>query len=634
MRSLFTPSRVIVVIITFSLVSFLWTFGLPRQLAEPSSPIIKHPADEAKLHDPIAPTPIVHISHATVPKAKPTPPSHEDRPKESADHRWDDKTRKAGHSAGKTPLPGPQSSGAAGHNDDGGRWEDKERSKAGGKTLGVVSASVSPEPILELISSTNTTTATATPVSTAPPYRHTAAPVKGFCKDVKNAQDVMVIVKTSKAEAYDKLSGHLQGLLSCVPNFAIFSDHDGEIDGIPIHDALHEINSETKQNNGEFREYMIIQADPEYKPDAKKTKDLDKWKILPMVYKAYQMNPHARFYAFIEADTGLSWTNLLQWVARLDYRIPYYSGAQTFINHVQFAQRGPGILLSQGAMRRYAKSYEERWSTEWQKRIGKECCGDYILATALNDAHVELYTSWPLMQGEQPNTLDYTSKQWCAPAITWHNMDDAALSKSWELQKKWTDKHGWEKPYLHKDAFEEYVLPHITMQLDNWDNLGSDTKIIANEGRQKELKGGKDDERAAKEKLEKAASSSSYKRDEKSGLKTDNGKDTSKDHQNDDKKEEEAKETIDWAAIGTMVKDGADNPKSCAHVCQEVDDCLQWRYTNKGDGECHLSKVIKLGRKTENKGDSQVWTSGWMVDRIKETTKKWECKEVAWRFYQ
>ncbi|KAF1925169.1 glycosyltransferase family 31 protein [Didymella exigua CBS 183.55] len=629
MRSLFTPSRVFVVVITFSLISFLWTFGLPHQLAELSAPIIEHPADGAKPHDSIAPAPVVHTSHATFPTVKPTSTVHDDRPKGDDDHRWDDKTRKTGQAAEQTPLPRPTASGPAGHDDDRGRWEDKEKSKASGKTSSTVVVSASPGPIMELISSANTTT-TPTPTSISPPYRHTAAPVKGFCKDVKNAQDVMVVVKTSKAEAYDKLSGHLQGLLSCVPNFAIFSDHEGEIDGIPIHDALHEINSETRQNNGEFREYMIIQADPEYKPDAKKTKDLDKWKVLPMVYKAYQMNPHAKFYAFIEADTGLSWTNLLQWVARLDYRIPYYSGAQTFINKVQFAQRGPGILLSQGALRRYAKSYEERWSTDWQKRIGKECCGDYVLATALNDAHVELYTSWPLMQGEQPNTLDYTPKQWCSPAVTWHHMDNKSLSESWDLQKKWTAKHGWEKPYLHKDAFEEYVLPHITSRLENWDNLGSDTRVIAEAGRQKELKDGVRDANAAKEKPREAAGSLFPKREEKKGIETD----TKKDDKKNEKIEEEAKETIDWTVIGTMVKDGADSSEACAALCLEIEDCLQWRYTNKGDGECHLSKVVKLGRKTENQGKSHIWTSGWIVDRIRGLTKGWECKEVKWKFYQ
>lgn len=619
---LFTPSRVIVLVVTFSLVSFLWTFGLPHQLAQPSLPIIQHPADEAKLHDPIAPAPVVHTSHARLtkivgtPKPTPKPTPHGDRPKEEDDHRWDDKTRKPAHAEEQTPLPGPKETGPAGHDDDGGRWDDKEKTKQSVRMGSEALSTATPVPttlLKETLPAPNSPNVTA--AASYASAMHTAAPVLGFCKDVKNAQHVMVIVKTSKAEIDKKLSAHLLGLLSCVPNFAIFSDHAGEIEGVQVHDALHDISAEAKQKHDEFREYKIIKADHEYKPDAKKTKDLDKWKMLPMVYKAYQMNPHARFYAFIEADTGLSWTNLLQWVDRLDYRIPYYSGAQTFVNQVQFAQRGPGILLSQGALRRYAKSYEERWATEWEKRVGKECCGDLVLATALSDAHVELYTAWPLIQGEQPNTLDYTTKQWCVPAVSWHHMNKDALDTSWDLQKKWTDKHGWERPYLYKDAFEEYVQPHLEAQVEKWDNLGSDTKIIANPGRQKEL---------AKEKLEKT-NSPSYRRDDT--------KDEEKDDKKDDKKEQ-VKETIDWAAIGAMVKDGADDPESCKKVCTEIEDCLQWRYTTHGDGECHLSKLIRLGKAVEKKEGAWEWTSGWMADRIKEETKKWECKEVNWKFYQ
>lgn len=437
----------------------------------------------------------------------------------------------------------------------------------------------------------------------------------------------MVVVKTSKAEIFDKLSGHLSGLLTCVPNFAIFSDHAGMIDGIQVHDALRSISSETQEQNDEFREYKIIKEDPEYKPDAKKTKELDKWKILTMVYDAYKMNPHARFYAFIEADTGLSWTNLLQWVDRLDYRIPYYSGAQSFINHVQFAQRGPGILLSQGALRQYARAYEERWASKWEKRISKECCGDYILATALNDAHVELYTSWPLMQGEQPTTLDYTPKQWCAPAVSWHHMDNDALSTNWDFQTKWTKKHGWARPYLYRDAYEQYVQPQLKAYVDDWDNLSSDTKIVASGGHKSSDGETGDAARIAKEKLESAATAPPYRRDAK--------KDTKKDAKKEDKKEEDVKETIDWSVIGTMVKDGAESPSNCQAVCIEVEDCLQWRYTSKSNGgECHLSKVIKLGKAVERKEGSSVWVSGWMVERIKETTSKWLCKEVGWKFYQ
>ena len=613
------------VFLTFSLISFLWTFGLPHQLAEPSLPIIEHLADDAKPHDPNAPAPVIQSSHVPSPETVLSALPHGDQPKQEDDHRWDDKTRKAGHVEEQTPLPGPKETGSAGH-DDGGRWNDKNKSKQNGQTVSEMGTDATAAPTTLIVETSpavaapNATATIATVGSSIAPALHSAAPVLGFCEDVRNAQHVMVIVKTSKAEIYNKLSAHLGGLLSCVPNFAIFSDHTGEIDGIPVYDALRDISSEAKHKYDEFREYKIIKADPEYKPDTKKTKDLDKWKILPMVYQAYQMNPHARFYAFIEADTGLSWTNLLQWAGRLDYRIPYYTGAQSYVNHVQFAQRGPGILLSQGAMRRYAKWYEERWATEWEKRVGKECCGDMVLATALADAHVELYTSWPLVQGEQPNSLDYTPKQWCAPAVSWHHMGNDALKRSWDIQKKWTDKHGWEKPYLHQNAFEEYVQPHLVTQKENWDNLGSDTKIVAPQGRQKEKKEG--DEQRERERLGSSADKSSQHRrdDKKDSKKGDNP--------------EESKDKTDWEKIGTMVKDGADDPELCKKVCAEVEDCLQWRHTTHGDGECHLSKAIRLGKATEKKEGAQQWTSGWMVERIKETVKKWECKEVKWNFYQ
>ena len=369
-----------------------------------------------------------------------------------------------------------------------------------------------------------------------------------------------------------------------------------------------------------------------------------------MIYKAYQMNPHAKFYAFIEADTGLSWTNLLQLAGRLDYRIPYYSGAQTFINKVQFAQRGPGILLSQGALRLYAKNYEERWASDWEPRLTKECCGDYVLATALEEAHVELYTSWPLQQSEHPNILDYTQKQWCTPAVSWHHMDNSSLAKSWDLQRKWTEKHGWGKPYLHRDAFAEWVQPHLKAQVEHWDNLGSDTQIVAPEGRQKQLKEMQADAaRVAKEKVAQATESDVQNADHNANPNAkpnanaaapphipNTPRDDKKDDKKDPKKGDNKKEPTDWKAIASKVKDGADSPQTCAKVCSEVEDCLQWRYTTKGDGECHLSKNVRLGRKVEGNGGNGVqdWTSGWMVERIQAETAKWKCDVIRWRFYQ
>ncbi|KAL1801209.1 hypothetical protein ACET3X_001551 [Alternaria dauci] len=653
---LVTPSRLAIIVVSFSLITFFWTFGLPHQVPQPSIPAIDH-YDHKNVHtDPIIPPPVIETPHAT----SPSPVAHGNPPTETDDHRWDDKGAQSGK--GQAEPPAPTATGIVDYEKDGGRWEDKEKSKGGDKPQDKADASavVAPTtlatevvPASQSADAANASVAPAKPVEAVP-----TQVVEKFCSDADGAKDVMIVLKTSKAEI-EKLSGHLSNLLSCVPTFAIFSDHAGEFQGHKIHDALDSISHDIKFKNNEFKEYQLMHADAEHKLDAKKTTELDKWKFLPMVYKAYHMNPSAKFFIFLEADTSLSWTNVLQWLNRLDYRIPYYSGAPYYIAGTQVAQRGAGIMLSQGALRRYAKSYDELYQTKWEKDTSTECCGDLMLAKALADAHVEFYASWPLLQSEQPTTLDYTRKHWCAPAVSWHHIGGNDLTKQWDIEKKWTAANGWKKPYLYRDAYHESVEPHIEAQKAGWDNLSQDAKIVAPQGRQKQMKEDaekkktegqehdlgepedkpKDDakpqgeEKKEPEKIkvdstpppdariyQEAGSGSKSKREEKKGDKK------------GDKKEDKDKkpELPNWDKLAEKYPDAADSSARCQNVCQQVEDCLQWRYTTNGDGECHLSKVVRLGGEV---GDGK-WTSGWLVDRIKEVTKAWECKEVKWRFYQ
>lgn len=500
-----------------------------------------------------------------------------------------------------------------GHDEDGGRWDDKSKSKSKSESESNISNKSEVTTLLTNAAATATVTATATT---------SAASVPKLCNEVHNAANVMVVIKTSKAEVH-KLPAHLAGLLSCVPNFAIFSDHTGEVDGHIVHDALASVSGEARRTHDEFHEYQTILTDANHKPDVQKTKDLDKWKMLPMVYRAYQMNPHVKFYAFIEADTTLTWTNLLQWVGRLDYRIPYYAGAPAFSNNLQFAQRGSGILLSQGAMRQYAKSYEERYTSEWEALVGKECCGDMVLATALYQAHVEFYTAWPLLQGEQPETLDYTKRHWCAPVVSWHQMTSEQLDKVWTSHKKWTTTHGWEKPYLFRDAFHELIEPHLAAQKDGWDNLSADAKIVAPKGRQQALV------EAVSPKQQDAHNNNKpppTKRDD--------------DNNNNKKKTDKKPEKPNWDRIPDSHPDAADSPATCQKTCHDVEDCMQWRYSHEGDGVCFLGKVLRLGRDGNHGGDGdeeereKQWSSGWVMERVARVAEEWKCKEVSWRFYQ
>ncbi|KAH7397210.1 hypothetical protein BKA66DRAFT_453877 [Pyrenochaeta sp. MPI-SDFR-AT-0127] len=657
---LLTPSRIAVLVLSFSLISFFWTYGLPSRLGQPSLPIIDH-YDHKNVHSaPIIPAPVIEPTHAT---------THGARPTEEDDHRWDDGKKKGGKK--QTTAPGPKATGPPGHDEDGGRWEDekkkkpKTRVKTGRKKK--ASATVLPTTLLTAANAAPTgenATNEATTIHEPEPEPEPEPPthdVEKFCRDVRGAPHVMIVLRTSKAEV-DKLPTHLQSLLSCVPNFAIFSDHSGEIDGFPIYNALESIGSEAKRTHDEFREYQIIHADAEHKPDPKRTKDLDKWKFLPMVYKAFHLNPHAKFYMFIEADTSISWTNLLQWINRLDYRIPYYSGAPTFMNSVQLAQRGSGILLSQGALRRFAKSYDELYTTKWEVQVGKECCGDLLLAMALNDAHVEFYSSWPLLQGEQPHTLDYTTKHWCVPAISWHHINGDDLTNMWNQERNWTAAHGWDKPYLFRDAFHEHVEPHMEEKKESWDNLSQDTMIVAPQGRQQQMKEEAERSRKAqegeveeKEKKEKEEEDKKKEEEEKQKEKekqkeqqATNKKESldfqaadSEDSEGDDaqsstkrNKRDDKAEAIDWDKLAEKFKDAGDTPERCQKACEETADCLQWRYSKKGDGECHLGKVLRLGKQTEGDGGVEKWASGWLVDRVAQVTKDWECKDVKWQFYQ
>lgn len=621
---LLTPSRVAIILVSLSMISFFWGFGLPQQTGQPTVPIVDHYEHKNVHTAPIIPAPIIETTETHSVAPAPTV-DHGERPAEEDDHRWDDTTRTVGSGGAQKTWADVSATDIATHDEDGGRWEDKDKDNLNAPTPVFTST-------IPTSSNYNTTNGTS---------ESSLNPVFKFCQDVRGAPHVMVVVRTSKAEIEEKLSSHLLNMLTCVPHFAIFSDHSGVFKGQPVYNALEDISSETKHKHDEFKEYQIMHADPEHRLDAKRTKDLDKWKFLPMVYKAYNLKPDAKFIMFIEADTSLSWTNLLQWISRLDYRIPYYSGAPTFMNSIQLGQRGSGILLSQGALRLYAKTYEELYSLRWEEIVGNECCGDLVLAMALSDSHVEFYPSWPLLQGEHPSTLDYTQKHWCVPAVTWHHVTGDELSTMWDLEKTWTRTNGWEKPYLFRDAFQEFVEPFMEAQKPDWDNLSRDTRIIAPQGRQQQMK--EEDERSGKSQPKEEDGN---KEDEEAKQKAEverkkkelEAKKESLEFQTADsessakkKRDDDEEEGIDWDKLAETFQDAGDSAERCQKACEQVEDCLQWRYTTNGDGECHLGKVLRLGKKTEG---NEKWTSGWLLDRVKNVSSDWECTEVSWKFYQ
>ncbi|KAF2713791.1 glycosyltransferase family 31 protein [Pleomassaria siparia CBS 279.74] len=582
---LLTPSRVATIVLALSLLSFLWSFGHSEQFVLPVS-----------IHDAPAQKPASVVGNPSgenmIPYVPPEGYDHAPKPKPKPKPKPEPELLDVTPTGMLNPKPvESKSSEATGEEEKKDKEDDKQKEVEKEKPKETRTAS-------ELV-----------PVTTT------------FCKDVRGAPDVMVVVKTSKSDIDSHLPTHLKTLLSCVPNFAIFSDHAGKIEGFDVHDALDTISTKTKASHDEFDEYEKIQQDANYNPDRAKTKELDKWKFLPMVYKAHKMHPGSRFYIFIEADTALSWTNMLQWMDRLDYRIPYYVGAPKFLNNMKFAQGGPGIMLSYGAMKQYAKMYDERYTSSWESRVGKECCGDMVLATAMAESHVEFYSGFPLLQGERPETLDWTDRHWCAPVVSWHHLMPQEIEKMWTVQNNWTSSNGWELPQLFRDAFDTFILPLLQDTKDGWNNLSQDVKIIGPNS--KKIKEQEEKEKADKEKQTK-------RNEDKQKTQPYQEQDTTKPKGNN----QTGDDAGNLSEFRPEIDNAATSAETCKRLCEITEDCVQWRYTSKGDHECTLGKTVRLGHMVDQKGSENDYSSGWMMEKIKKKAQQWDCKEPKWKFNQ
>ncbi|KAF2743611.1 glycosyltransferase family 31 protein [Sporormia fimetaria CBS 119925] len=547
-RRAFTPTRIVAFAIVLSLLTFFWTFAGSQGQPEP----VPFHLDREKQYDP--PEPLEK------PAKQPHVPPHVPqtlRPSKAPSKSTLPTQATPLHSELTLVTALPTSTNAVDTEDEAPSQsvEDGERGHATR-----VSTSNAPYPTAKN--------------STIPAHLNGT---QTACKDMPRASDIMVIVKISKSEMREKLPSRLDDLLSCVPHFAIFSEHSGTIRNYTVHDALEGVTSATKKKHDVFKDYEKLRTQPAAQLSKPTLKKLDKWMMLPMLYKAHKMRPESRFYVIISPDTSLSWTNLVQWVDRLDPRIPYYIGAPLMINNMQFAQHGPGILLSNNALQRYAKAYDELYASKWETLVERECCGDVVLGQAMSDAYTELHGTFPLMNSDKPDLFGWTQLHWCKPSVTWHNLTQAQIATAWEFEKKWTRTHGWERPYVMRDVFKALVKPRLVNRTDEWDNLSADTKLV----------------RPALEDLT--------------------------DH-----------DSQEWYRIDEGTRQAVNSWEDCKKVCEATPDCMQWKHSAKGDGECHLGKTIKLGEKSPKRGDEPSWTSGWYVERIHNITRDWKCSEPNW----
>jgi hypothetical protein len=264
------------------------------------------------------------------------------------------------------------------------------------------------------------------------------------CLRLLPASEMLIVIKTGATEIDRKLSVHFSTTLRCIPHFVILSDMAQEFQGYPVHDILDSISLDTRETHEDFIFYRKLQ---EYQTLGRNVSDLiddnhdtawnlDKWKFLPMMGKALQSRPTAKWYFFIETDTAVVWDNLFEFLSRLDPAKPWYIGAPAFLADIAFAHGGTGFVMSNRVVRLVA----DKWANhqkEMEALVAEEWAGDFVLAKVLKSLGVGIRGSWPVFQGETPATLDYTSADWCYPVVTYHHVDAEWVKNISDFQNDW-----------------------------------------------------------------------------------------------------------------------------------------------------------------------------------------------------
>lgn len=402
---------------------------------------------------------------------------------------------------------------------------------------------------------------------------------------------MFVVLRTSAVEAVDELPVHFHTTLACIPesNYIIYSDFEEDVEGHHVYDALDQVNAYITRSSSEFALYnhlrdrgwvgleaLAEQSMDTYYPGWK----LDKWKVLPMIDKALRRKREASWFVFIETDTYMLWGNMLEYLSKFDPSQPQYLGMHMHIDGVLFGHGGSGFALSNPAMQRLAKHWRENErefemysQMDWSSQ--DEWASDMVLGKAVKDVGINMFWSYPHLQGESLTTIDWNVSKinrepWCYAPLTFHGMGPDEFELLWQFEQDWRRRHPDGDSPRFRDIFKGVVHPKIRSRQPDWDNISSGTEyseetlaIITYE------------ERLALSKAETEAHLSFEK---------------------------------------------------CRTVCESSSSCIQFSHT---EGRCLISDELRLGRPTstqstedsDEEGKCTTVQSGWVMSRVSDYVK-------------
>lgn len=409
------------------------------------------------------------------------------------------------------------------------------------------------------------------------------------CAWIPDTSNILLVMKTGASESFSKVPTQLMTTLRCVSDFLIFSDMKQTIVGVDIHDSLETVLMEVMEENSDFdlyRRQNACAADQErciVEPNESMSSagwNLDKYKNIHVAERTYDMRPGYDWYVTVDADTYVLWPTLIQWLSTLDPSEKRYFGSATTLNGFLFGHGGSGYILSRAAMKDFVGN-NPGVASRYDAQTKDVCCGDYMIGKALKDTiGVSLENAWPSINGEKPFTLPFNADGWCHPAVTMHHMTSEEISIFWEFERRFyaIQEPSVSRILLLKDIYKEFLEPRLRAKREDWDNLSEDRYYL----------------------------------------------------------DPTVKDYAAWQLDRVWAHDMSGTEKEahksfdhCAKMCDEVNECFQFRFQ---DGICAYQRGFLLGKPRQKEEDqNQRWLSGWPVSKIKAWVKNHEtCEEPLW----
>ncbi|KPM46289.1 hypothetical protein AK830_g373 [Neonectria ditissima] len=438
------------------------------------------------------------------------------------------------------------------------------------------------------------------------------------CDGFPNMDKIMLVMKTGATEAYTKLPTQLLTGLQCIDDFLLFSDLDQQVGNYHVYDVLEDVKDEAKKNLMEFDLYAAQASCPVSQTDCtdnmKGGWELDKYKFLHMIERTWRMRPDMEWYVFAEADSYVFWPNLVWWLRnKVNTEKHPYLGSVAMLKNMPFAHGGSGYILSGETVKAMAAT--PGLADKYDLMAPHECCGDYLMALAVNETGSKVKQAHPMINGEKPSTLPFGHGHWCEPLLTMHHMNSEEVSSAWSYEQK-RNKTGI---LQIKDMYESFFAPTLIPQRDDWDNLSDDVCFIApdevSQAEASDHQKGRQKSEDDKNPVERQAHLS---QEHCSRVCVSEGLDIS----------QEEYDSMDSDSERFALVHSRYERKSEDKAWNQERHCFQWRYHGKA---CCIAKSFKLGKPRKEEKAEDKYTAGWFVDGINKWIEaKGDC-EPEWK---